>query len=282
MHTLLLHLVMSLSQIAGAAGPSPVVAAPIKLQSAPASYWIAKKVSVDVDKSLGKYGIVAEFCTFRRTNPAKEISHHGLGPCLYDNFLASMKTDALAGTTYAWVKDDQGQLHRVDIQWRPPLGGWSQLTKQYMNTRFESRVAKSVTIPYKEFITGDLKITLPNDEALMTTLLKKSSPEVRAYLAAIHTVSFHLAPTGKVQEKVIYTGQLLLENSPDEDGMITSHTAYIKTDINPLKQDRPFFLQVRVRQGTDAADIPDLSKMAPADSSVPVDEGSDNTLEELP
>lgn len=282
MHSSLLSFVMTLSQIAGAASPSPAVAVPTQLHSAPASYWIAKKVSIDVDKSLGKYGIVAEFCTFRRTNPAKEISHHGLGPCLYDNFLASMKTDALAGTTFAWIKDDRGQLHRLDIQWRPPHGGWNQLTKQYVNTRFESRLAKSATIPYKEFITGDLKITLPNDEALMTTLLKKSSPEVRAYLSAIHTVSFHLAPTGKAQEKIIYTGQILLENSPDEDGTITSHTAYIKTDVNPLKKDRPFFLQVRIRQGTDTADIPDISKMAPADSSVPVDEASDNSLEELP
>jgi hypothetical protein len=226
------------------------------------AHWFAKKMVMDVDKTLGRLGIVAEVCTFRQFTPAKDFSYKGVGPCLTKNFTASMKTDQLAGKTYAWIKDPQtAQYHVVEIQWRPPQGGWTKIIKQYFAMKNEKAPKNaSDPLPYQQFIGGDLKIILPEDPAALDIVTKNSPAWLKEQLATASSVSLHLEPTGRNAEKIVYEGKILLEQRPDDSGGKSTHVMTLKTDINVVILQRPFYVHGKYRKHADIPEMPTFTE----------------------
>jgi hypothetical protein len=221
-------------------------------------FWFAKKLVLDVDKSLQDLGLKADYCTFRQTQPPQDFSYRGAGPCLYKNFSASMKTELLAGTTYVWVLDGQNRYQPIEIQWRPPQGGWRNIIHQYFSMRFEKFHSKKsgATLPYRQFIGGDVKIIFPDNTDILESMVEKGTPWMKSLLANVDSVSLHLDPVGVDHAKVIYSGKIVVEQKPTQDGGSQSTTVALKTDINIIIKKRPFFLEAKVRRGGDIPELP--------------------------
>ena len=251
-----------------ASGSEEAVAAPTQLSVGGLDafrYWIVKKLVVDIDQTLQEQGINSSMCTFRQYQPTKDFSYRGVGPCLVKDFLISMKSDKSAGTIYAWIKDHQGRLHPVEIQWRPPLGGWSHLIKQIIEMRLErplywvrDHVWKMDLnkIRYNEFILGDLKIILPEDPEALAVLAEKGGSWAKNYLSQLSEVSLSLKTSGIDQGKVIFSGDMVLTHRPSDDGNSQEATVHLRTNINVMLLKRPFFLQAKVRTSGAGVDVP--------------------------
>ncbi len=228
-------------------------------------YWIVKKVVLDIDSTLKEQGIDSVMCTFRQAEPAADFSYRGVGPCLVKAFLKSMKTDKSAGVIYTWIKDRQGRFHPVEIQWRPPLGGWSQVIKEVVEMKLEKPLywirehvwgLDSEKIRYKEFILGDLKIILPEDPEALAALADKGGSWAKNYLNKVESVSLSLKTSGNEQGKVIFAGDMVLAHRPSEDGNSQVATVHLRTNINVMVLKRPFFLQAKMRTLGSGVDVP--------------------------
>lgn len=231
-------------------------------------YWFAKKLVLDLDETLRSQGIVSVSCTFRQKNPAQDFSYKGAGPCLYKDFIKSMKTDELAGVVYAWIQDRQGRLHPVEIQWRPPRGGWSVVIKQVLEMKFEKPLyyvrekiwgeKSSEKLRYTDFLAGELKIILPGDPEALAVLAERGGSWAKSYLANVESVDLNLKASENDKGKVVYSGALSLNHRADENESPETTTLKLRTNINVVVLKRPFFLQAKVRsagQSDDAVPI---------------------------
>lgn len=226
------------------------------------AYSFAKKRVLDIDATLKRLHLDPKACTFRQANPVKDYSYIGIGPCLMKAFLRSMKTDVLAGVIYAWIPDQQGQLQRVEIEWRPPRGGWSVVIKEFLEMRFEKQLygfRESVfgekdadELRYQDFLAGDLKITLPEDPQGVQSLANQSlNPWVRQELEQAQSVSLHLQAIGSDHGKVTYKGQVV---AASREGKAQDIVVQLQTNINIVLPSRPFFVQAhgQLHQGEGA------------------------------
>lgn len=219
-------------------------------------YWFAKKLVVDVDKKLQKLNIHADFCTFRQNVPPQDFSYRGAGPCLFKAFSSSMKTDQMAGTTYVWVRDANNQYRPVEIQWRPPHGGWMKVIKQYFAMRFEKHSAKKKDLPFKEFIGGEVRIIFPQESGLLESVLPHAPGFLKSTLSNVDAVSLRMEPTGRENGHVVYTGKITLEEDPSAPPMIgespQNTIIHLKTDINIVLTERPFYVEAKLRRDSEA------------------------------
>jgi hypothetical protein len=222
------------------------------------AYWFAKKLVIDIDAALKSQGIDSQVCTFRQKDPTQDFSYPGLGQCLYKDFMKSMKTEGLAGVVYTWILDKQGRYHPVEIQWRPPRGGWGALISQVVEMRLEKPLyyirdfiwgeEAGDKLRYTEFLGGDLKIILPEDPEAMAVLAARGGMWAKNYLANVRSIDLHLAPTAAEKGKVIYDGSLIMNNRAAEDGHVDTTKVALRTNVNVVVLKRSFFLKAKVRQ----------------------------------
>lgn len=221
------------------------------------AYWFAKKLVLDIDTALKSQGIESKSCTFRQYEPAQDFSFPGLGQCLYKDFMKSMKTDELAGVVYTWIVDKQGKAHPIEIQWRPPHGGWGKLIKQVIEMRLEKPLYKlrnfiwgeesAEKVRYTEFLGGDLKIILPDDPAALAVLAARGGVWAQNYLATVDSINVHLEPKMSEQGKVVYDGALMLNHEAAADGSVETTKVALRTNVNVVVLKRPFFMKAKVR-----------------------------------
>jgi len=227
-------------------------------------YWFAKKFVIDMDATLQDQGIASSFCTFRQNDPTQDFSYRGVGPCLYKDFIKSMKTDDMAGVVYAWIKDRHGRYHPVEIQWRPPHGGWIKLIQQVVEMRLETPLyslreklwglESAEKIRYTEFLGGDLKIVLPADPEALEVLASRRGSWVKNYLAKVDSMSLRLEPRANDKGKVIYSGALVMSQRALEGATAESTRVSLRTNVNVVILKRPFFLQAKVRSNGESQD----------------------------
>lgn len=237
------------------------------------AYWFAKKLVIDIDTALKSQGIESKYCTFRQFEPAQDFSYPGLGQCLYKDFMKSMKTDQLAGVVYTWIVDKQGRSHPVEIQWRPPHGGWGKLIKQVIEMRLEKPLyhlrefiwgeESASKIRYNEFLGGDLKIILPEDPDALAVLAARGGVWAKNYLATVDSINVHLEPSVNEKGKVVYDGALILNHEAAADGQVETTKVALRTNVNVVVLKRPFFLKAKVRQdGASEDPVPVLGSEA--------------------
>ncbi|MDG0817222.1 hypothetical protein [Bdellovibrio svalbardensis] len=235
-------------------------------------YWIIKKMVLDIDAVLKEQGIESVMCTFRQNQPAKDFSYLGVGPCLVKAFLKSMKTDQSAGAVYTWIKDRQGRFHPVEIQWRPPVGGWSQIIDQVLEMKMEKQLywirdhiwgLEEEKVRYSDFILGDLKIILPEDPEALSALAEKGGSWAKNYLSKVKSVSLQLKTTGNEKGKVIFTGDLILTPKSSDEGTSQATTVHLRTNVNVMLLKRPFFLDAKMRTSGTGADVPSTEETLP-------------------
>ena len=221
------------------------------------TYWLARKTVLDIDEMLQSQGIHAEVCTYRNLQPAQDISYQGIGPCLFENFKRSMKSDDLVGVIYAWIKDKDQNFHPIEIRWRPPHGGWLKVIHQAIEMRFEKPLYKvrsffgseesANKLRYEEFLAGEMNITLPEDPKAIQALIDSGNKWLVKYAENVKDVGFSLKATDSVEGKVIYKGQLQmgLRSAQGE----SENRLDITTNINILLLERKFFLKGHLQTG---------------------------------
>ncbi|WP_413291096.1 hypothetical protein [Bdellovibrio sp. HCB337] len=213
------------------------------------TYWIAKKLVLDIDKMLVSQGIRAEVCTYRNFNPSQETSYKGIGPCLYENFKKSMKSDELTGVTFTWIQDKNQNYHPIEIRWRPPRGGWMKVIGQALEMRLEKPLysvrsffggdEKANKLRYSDFLAGELNIILPKDPAALEALLASGNQWLKKFGPNLRDIDFGLK-TDRVEEgKVIYQGHLTV--GLDLGGEYQQTNFDVTTNVNVLLLDRKFF-----------------------------------------
>ncbi|MGE5085286.1 MAG: hypothetical protein ACM3MG_03235 [Bacillota bacterium] len=221
------------------------------------AYWFAKKLVVDVDVALKAQGIQAKYCTFRSAGRVADFTAEGLGPCLYKDFMKSMTTDQLAGVVYGWIADRHGRYHPIELRWRPPRGGWSNLINQLVEMRLETQLYSfrnfiwgektAERVRYNEFLGGDLKIILPDDPDALAVLAGHGGAWAKNYLATLSSIDVHLAPTANEKGKVVYDGSLILNHDAAADGSAVEPTKVaLRTNVNVVILKRPFYLQAQI------------------------------------
>ncbi|MGZ3775363.1 MAG: hypothetical protein ACXVCN_16685 [Bdellovibrio sp.] len=223
-------------------------------------YWIVKHMILDIDEMLRDQGIKANSCIYRSNLTKKDTAFKGLGPCLSLNFTESMTADDSTGTTYVWLESDSQSDNTaaspIEIYWRPPRGGLLKLIDQAVEMKFEKPLywlrkkigqkEEAEKIHYKEFIGGEIKIVLPNDEKTLEQLNKNGNPWVRRYLKDLHELDFKLKPTERKDGLVVHSGTLQAEyESQNTKAKKTDLTFTIKTNLNILEMDRHFSLKVK-------------------------------------
>lgn len=265
---------LGLQAVSPAWAEAPAVPTNIKVGKMDAfGYWFAKKLVLDIDAALKGQGIDSKVCTFRQKDPAQDFSYLGLGQCLYKDFMKSMKTDLLAGVVYTWIQDKQGRYHPIEIQWRPPHGGWGKVISQVIEMRLEKPLyairnfiwgdESAEKIRYDEFLVGDLKIILPEDPDALEALAARGGVWAKNYLAKVNSIDVHLAPTANEQGKVIYDGALIMNQRPAEDGSVESVKVVLRTNVNVVVLKRPFYLKGKIRQNGASEDpVPVLGSEA--------------------
>lgn len=221
------------------------------------SYWLARKVVLDVDQMLKSQGIQAEFCTYRNLQTQKDSSYKGMGPCLFENFKKSMKTDDLVGVIYAWILDKDQNHHPIEIRWRPPRGGWLKVIRQVIEMRFEKPLyfVRSFfgseefanKLRYEEFLGGEMNIVLPEDAKAIKALIASGNPWLIKYAQNVRDIGFSLKASEALEGKVVYQGQLQMSMRSSEGEAQANFD--IKTNINILLLDRKFFAKGHLRSG---------------------------------
>lgn len=214
-----------------------------------ATYWVAKKLVLDIDQLLASQGIRAEVCTYRNFNPAEDTSYQGIGPCLFANFKKSMKSDELTGVVYTWIKDANQKYHPIEIRWRPPRGGWTKVIRQAIEMRLEKPLykvrnmfgseEKANKLRYDEFIAGELNIILPKDPAALESLVASGNQWLAPYAGNLRDIDFGLKAERMEEGKVIYQGHLNV--GMDLGGEYKQTNFDVTTNVNVLLLDRKFF-----------------------------------------
>lgn len=237
--------------------------------SAGVGYWLVKKMVFDFDKMLNENGFLTKSCVYRSNITGQDTPHKGLGPCLLLNFMESMDTDEISGTTYFWLEGSDTKTPPLEIHWRPPRGGFGNLISQYFSMTYEGsftwfrgkpKDSENVEdLPYREFIGGELKLIIPNEAGLLKSLGEKGNPWVIRHLQNVRQVELNLKPTEVKDGLVVHTGLIHVEHSGSgqENGSIDFA---VRTNLNVLITDRPFSLKVKSEiKPKDIVSVPGVS-----------------------
>jgi hypothetical protein len=196
---------------------------PEKIQDNGLLYKAFKTIASDVDASLADQHISIYACTYRSFPSNEEFSYEGLGPCLFQDFKESMKTSSISGVIYAWGKTPWGDLSPIRIIWRPGVSGWWKAMMAWFDLSFE-RVFVLLKSE-RQLSDGDL----------------------------VGTMDFYFNANFPVQNLKISTSPVRRQNGilemKGELQFISDHwaahsgTIKWRTNFNPVRRSRPFFLK---------------------------------------
>ncbi|MGZ3801812.1 MAG: hypothetical protein ACXWRZ_14200 [Bdellovibrio sp.] len=237
-----------------------------KSPSAGLDYWFVKNLILDVDEELKTAGLQVKACTYRSLITKKDSSFQGLGPCLWLNFSESMDTrDRLTGVTYFWLDDSQKQP--IEIHWRPPKEGMSQWLDQAYEMKFEkslywwrslSEKKQADKVPYKEFLLGEIKLVLPNEEVVLKKLEVNGNPWISNKVKGLRELELKISPTERKDGVVVHSGVIQAKlQSPD--GKEDDLTLAVKTNINILVLDRKWFFNAENEVHEDWGPLPGVA-----------------------
>lgn len=226
------------------------------------NYWFMKRLVVDVDELLKKQGLDSAVCTYRPNDGSEDLSYRELGKCLMKNFMAGMKTDVQPGVVYTWIRDSKGQFHPVEINWKPPQGGWGGLIRQIFEMKFEGALywvreliwdqQKAEKVNYNEFIVGELKIILPDNSAALETLSLKGSQWAQQHIRNLQSVSIKLNTQAKPKGQMVYSGPMVVQMKTANLETKTFNVQ-LTTNVNVMVMKRPFYVNSQIR--TEGADL---------------------------
>lgn len=226
------------------------------------SYWLSKKLVVDLDQDLRELNLQPSVCVFRNAKNLQDSPHYDLGRCFYEAFLQSMKTDQFAGVIYSWVKTPAGQSQQpIEIYWRPPQGGWKNMLIQAFQMKFEKEIYNAVEflnsktelnienkVYFSKFIAGEIFIVFPNDplfhEALNQSKLSQNKLAL-SYTKKIDSLQFYLDKAKYKDGVIYYQGQLNI--IADHDDLNQLQEIVLETNVNPLQKKRPFMFKGKTR-----------------------------------
>lgn len=229
-------------------------------------YWFMKRLVIDIDDTLKKQGIDTAVCTYRPRDGSEDLSYHELGKCLMKNFTLAMKTDVQPGVIYVWIRDSQGRFHPVEINWRPPVGGWLHTIDQILEMKFEKVLywlrekiwdqQTAETVFHEEFIVGELQIILPKDPAALETLSIKGNIWVQQYLRNLQSITVKLNTQSKPKGQMVYSGPIVAQVKSSSSDEVKTFNVQLTTNINVMVMDRPFYMNSRiVKQGSELLEV---------------------------
>lgn len=229
--------------------------------SAGIDYWFIKNLIFDIDTELKNAGLQAEACTYRSNITKKDSSFKGLGRCLFLHFSESMETTGSnTGITYFWL--DASHKQPIEIHWRPPKAGLGSFLNQVYEMKYENSLywwrdlvgkASAESIPYKEFLLGDIKLVVPDDEGLLNKIEIKGNPWISNYLKKVREIGIHLSPSERKMGVVVHKGTISAKVKTTKGGEENINLA-VETNINILVLSRKFYF--RGVTDSEAAHVP--------------------------